>query len=404
MVVHATRLRFSNLLQFCLALAAAGLASGVSAQNASSVYSRVHNSVGIVLVSTFEGQLVASGSAVTVAPQTMVTNKHVLMPGYRYQVYLNGSTYEAYMTTCDKTQDLCLLDVRKLDAQPVEFADPSQFAVGDPVYAIGAPNEIGNVFGVSAATKQKRVSAPQLTLSNGLITALRPVDDGNVIQTNAAISPGSSGGGLFDANGRLVGITSFYMTKGTDLNMALPVNWVARLGVSGAPPGSTNTTPSSADYVSAPSYVAPSSSTPTQGTDDATPAPQPASSVALATPSVSESTDHTTLYYALGGAGVVVLGLFAMRHRSLEEEIVERPVSMRTPAPTDPLLQRFIAEATQELDQNKADPTLWDTVVVEHAGDKSMARRTYIKRRAARLLSQEKDRQWAEAARRSQTS
>lgn len=402
MVVRAMCLRFSCLLQCCIALATAGLALGASAQSASSVYSRVHNSVGIVLVSTFEGQLVASGSAVTVAPQTMVTNKHVLLPGHRYQVYVNGSTYEAYMTTCDSTQDLCLLDVRKLDAQPVEFADANKFAVGDPVYAIGAPNEIGNIVGVSAATKQKRVSAPQLTLSNGLITALRPVDDGNIIQTNAAISPGSSGGGLFDASGRLVGITSFYMTRGTDLNMALPVNWVARLGVSGAPPGSTSPTPSSSDDVSASNYVVPS--TPTRDSDDAAPAPSPVSPPATATPPVSETADHTTMYYALGGGSAVLLALFAMRRRSFEDDITELPASMHAPAPADPLLQRFIDEAGQEVERNQPDSALWDAVVAEHPGDQTMARRTYIKRRAARLLSQEKDRQWAEAARRSQTS
>jgi S1-C subfamily serine protease len=51
-------------------------------------------------------------------------------------------------------------------------------------------------------------------------------DRGQVIQTSAAISPGSSGGGLFDAEGQLVAITTFSLNKGQNLNFALPGEWV----------------------------------------------------------------------------------------------------------------------------------------------------------------------------------
>jgi hypothetical protein len=58
---------------------------------------------------------------------------------------------------------------------------------------------------------------------------LREVQDGTVIQTTAPISPGSSGGGLFNAAGQLVGITTFQHRYGQNLNFALPVDWVARM-------------------------------------------------------------------------------------------------------------------------------------------------------------------------------
>jgi len=84
------------------------------------------------------------------------------------------------------------------------------------VYAIGAPQGL------------------ELTLSEGLISGLRKLEEDlprhkvrNVIQTTAAISPGSSGGGLFDARGQLVGITTFLLTAGQSLNFAIPTYYIS---------------------------------------------------------------------------------------------------------------------------------------------------------------------------------
>ena len=61
------------------------------------------------------------------------------------------------------------------------------------------------------------------------MSSLRAVAGGSYIQTTAAISPGSSGGGLFDDQGRLLGLTSFFMSQGQQLNFALPVEWIEAL-------------------------------------------------------------------------------------------------------------------------------------------------------------------------------
>jgi tetratricopeptide (TPR) repeat protein len=84
--------------------------------------------------------------------------------------------------------------------------------VGEKVYAIGAPQGL------------------ELTLSEGLISGLREYGSARLIQTTAAISPGSSGGGLFDTQARLVGITTFVVKNGQNLNFALPGEWVSALG------------------------------------------------------------------------------------------------------------------------------------------------------------------------------
>ncbi len=67
----------------------------------------------------------------------------------------------------------------------------------------------------------------ELTISEGIVSSLRSVPDvGTVIQTSAAISPGSSGGGLFDSSGRLIGITTFQSKSGQNLNFAVPAEWI----------------------------------------------------------------------------------------------------------------------------------------------------------------------------------
>lgn len=370
----------------------------VVAQSANSVYAKAAGSVGIVLVTTFEDQLVGSGSAVTVAAQTMVTNRHVLLPGHRYQVLVNGGRHEAYMTNCDSVQDLCLLEVRGLNAQPVEFSDAAKLSVGDPVYAIGAPNEIANILGVSAVTKQKSYSPPQLTLSNGLITALRPVEDGNVIQTNAAISPGSSGGGLFDAQGRLVGITTFGMRTGQGLNMALPVNWVERLGVSGAPTSIDGPAPQASitERIMQSPPPAPTSQAAETTEENMAPAMLQASP-AQATPSDGSKLQQ----YAWAALPLLLLGMFMLkRHRA--GTLVDGEGLM--PEAVDPALQRCMTAAEQELDEDRPDITLWNYMIADHKGNMAAARESYIQRRGARLLSEEKDRQWAAAARQSQAT
>lgn len=78
------------------------------------------------------------------------------------------------------------------------------------------------------------MGAPQgleLSISQGIVSQLRPTSLGKdpMIQTTAAISQGSSGGGLFDSEGRLIGLTTLYYKEGQSLNFAVPLSFVATL-------------------------------------------------------------------------------------------------------------------------------------------------------------------------------
>lgn len=166
------------------------------------------------------------GSAVVIGPNLLVTNFHVVEDAARVVVLHNGMTWTVKHVSFDREHDLALLDVDGV-AAPAVVPRFSDLAVGERVYAIGAPEGL------------------ELSLSEGMISGLRQAE--GEIQTTAPISPGSSGGGLFDATGRLVGVTTASVTEGQNLNFAVPSKWVALLW-SRAVPGSESNQDSEMDF------------------------------------------------------------------------------------------------------------------------------------------------------------
>jgi serine protease Do len=165
----------------------------------------------VVEVLDASGSVVATGSGVALGPGEVVTNKHVIEEGPVWRIRHGREAWSASIARLDAARDLCELSAPGLNAPPVPMRASSSLAVGERVYAIGAPEGL------------------ELTLSEGVVSGLRDYTGSRVIQTSAAISPGSSGGGLFDARGRLIGITTFSMKEGQNLNFALPTEWVEAL-------------------------------------------------------------------------------------------------------------------------------------------------------------------------------
>jgi hypothetical protein len=166
-------------------------------------------------VSNYDGRsrVQSMGSAVTIAPGRLVTNCHVLEKGVSFTVDRENVSYGATVEFMDPERDLCQLKVAGFEAAPVEIADSRELKVGARVYAIGSPRGL------------------EMTLSDGLISVLRRTEDGSLvlIQTSAPVSPGSSGGGLFDAAGRLIGITTFQRKDSQNLNFAVPSGLIGEL-------------------------------------------------------------------------------------------------------------------------------------------------------------------------------
>ncbi len=177
---------------------------------ASEVFQKVKDAIVVVKALDREGQEVSQGSGVVLPSGEVVTNYHVVEQGVRFQVVAKGQAVSAVVVAKRADRDLALLLAPGLDARPAQLGRAGGLKVGQRVFAVGAP------YGL------------ELSISEGIVSQLRGKKP-PIIQTTAAISPGSSGGGLFNEQGQLVGITSFYLKGGQGLNFAVPVEWVQEL-------------------------------------------------------------------------------------------------------------------------------------------------------------------------------
>ncbi len=200
------------------------LASPLAAQikNPEQIFQEVSRSIVTIHALDAEESVTNLGSGVVTAAETVVTNCHVLEGGVRYAVYSGKTRYSGTLRASDADRDLCELQVGNLRAPRVALYT-GRLRVGQRVYAVGAPEGL------------------ELTISEGLVSSIREFDDVHYIQTSAPISSGSSGGGLFDVEGRLVGVTAFIIPEGQNLNFALPALWITDLATrSGSKPTLAN--------------------------------------------------------------------------------------------------------------------------------------------------------------------
>jgi serine protease Do len=183
------------------------------ALEADQIFERVSPSIWRVSTLDANGKQIGQGSGVVIAPQTMVTNCHVLAKALKVNVTKESRTFPATLDMYDPERDLCQLKIEKLEAPAVARATEAQLRIGAKTFAIGNPRGL------------------DLTLSDGLISALRRDKQNKLelIQTSAPISPGSSGGGLFDNEARLIGLTTSQMVNGQNLNFAIPADWILEL-------------------------------------------------------------------------------------------------------------------------------------------------------------------------------
>lgn len=198
----------------CCALLCAAATLPARALDPSQLFEKVSPSIWIVLSYDAADKSTSLGSAVVIEPGKLITNCHVITKSKVILLRRANVMYEAKLEHRDASRDLCLLQVDNFNAPPVTLRSAQELKVGERVYAIGNPKGL------------------EVTLSEGLISGLRQQSEstrtgpGTLVQTSAALSSGSSGGGLFDAEGRLVGITTFGWRDAQNLNIALPTDWI----------------------------------------------------------------------------------------------------------------------------------------------------------------------------------
>jgi len=168
----------------------------------------------VVLIKIYDkrNEEIGTGSGVIAsADGKVITNYHVIDGATTIEAYTSDK--KKYLVSgvysYDVARDLAVLQLSNASKLPAaKLGDSSKMKIGDNVVAIGSPLGL------------------QDTVTNGIISSNRKIDGYEFLQTSAPISPGSSGGALYNMYGEVIGITSAGFIEGQNLNLAIPINEV----------------------------------------------------------------------------------------------------------------------------------------------------------------------------------
>ena len=161
-----------------------------------------------------------AGSGVVITPDGyLLTSAHVVDGSRRgVAAFTDGRELELSIVGADPLSDLAVVRVAGGDLDPALLGDADSLRVGQLVVAIGNP------MGLAGSVTAGVVSALGRSLPTRSTSATRIVE--NVVQTDAALNPGNSGGALVDGRGRVVGINT--AVAGWGLGLAVPINHTTR--------------------------------------------------------------------------------------------------------------------------------------------------------------------------------
>lgn len=143
------------------------------------------------------------GSAVAISENELLTNCHVVEDLREVKLVRAKAETTAELVSRNVDSDRCVLRTAAKLASWVKVRPYDDIKVGEKAITIGTPQGL------------------ELTAAEGIVSSKRLYNQSRVIQTSAPISQGSSGGGLFDARGHLLGITTFFYKAGQNLNFAV---------------------------------------------------------------------------------------------------------------------------------------------------------------------------------------
>ena len=181
-----------------------------------SIAKAANGSIVSIVMSDKDGKPIAQGTGFLVTKGGLIiTNYHVIAEGSSALVKLpDGAFYVVDgVLTFDKERDIAVIKAHGQDFPTLTLGNSDRVQVGDEVVAIGNPLSL------------------ESTVSNGIVSGIRTDEElgGRLLQTTAPISPGSSGGPLFNMAGQVIGITTMYLKGGENLNFAIPINDAKRL-------------------------------------------------------------------------------------------------------------------------------------------------------------------------------
>jgi S1-C subfamily serine protease len=173
-----------------------------------------------VMRRTRRGRAEGAGSGVAISSDGfMLTSAHVVAGGHRVNAsFSDGREVPAEVVGADPLSDLAVVRADARDLTPAQLGDADELRVGQLVVAIGSP------MGLAGTVTAGVVSALGRSLPTRSGSAGRLVE--NVIQTDAALNPGNSGGALADGLSRVIGVNT--AVAGIGLGLAVPINDATR--------------------------------------------------------------------------------------------------------------------------------------------------------------------------------
>jgi S1-C subfamily serine protease len=179
----------------------------------STIYEQTHLSVVVVVTADNDDKPLGQGSGFIVAKGRVVTNHHVLAgASSAIIVFADGAIAQVDGITADSpTRDLIVLSVATGKRSPLKIGDELSVRQGDSVYALGAPRGL------------------ELSITDGIVSGFRQIDEEFMIQNTAPIAPGSSGGPLIDRQARVVGVTTSLLSDSPGIYFSIGAGDVRRL-------------------------------------------------------------------------------------------------------------------------------------------------------------------------------
>ncbi len=169
--------------------------------------------------------LQGSGSGVVVANGYVLTNYHVVEDATTLEVTSGENVYPAELKGYDAARDIAVLQVADMDIAPVTLGDSDLLNVGDWAICIGNP------LSFTGTTTVGVISALNREITSSATDAYGKRTTNTMIQTDAAINAGNSGGGMFNVAGELIGVPSMKYTGSMysgstveGIGMAIPIN------------------------------------------------------------------------------------------------------------------------------------------------------------------------------------
>lgn len=188
------------------------IAFGQAVLNTAQIAKRVAPAVVVIEGNTDDGHVAGSGFIVSKTGD-IVTNLHVIKDLRTARVHLpDGQIFDSVsVVAIDERRDLAVIRIAAFDLSVLDLGNSNSVAVGERVVVVGNPRGLEG------------------TVTAGILSAVRDSDGFKVLQTDAAVNPGNSGGPLVNDRGRAIGVVSFKLRSAEWLNFAIPINDVRGL-------------------------------------------------------------------------------------------------------------------------------------------------------------------------------